>query len=137
MYWGYFVYLCQSNLAILKISNNKHLLDIIVFFAMWNWSPKREKRENHKNNSIYGSFITSLKLPLLKFFLNVFEGENERLSTSVGSLSSMSLNTTPVHIFQTTTSESPVPQMLMPPQPKICKVTKEFYTESKVHVLRS
>uniref|UniRef100_A0A8W8NHR5 Mif2/CENP-C cupin domain-containing protein n=1 Tax=Magallana gigas TaxID=29159 RepID=A0A8W8NHR5_MAGGI len=46
-------------------------------------------------------------------------GEHERLSTSVGSLSSMSLNTTPVHIFQTTTSESPVPQMLMPPQPKI------------------
>ncbi|XP_062578493.1 centromere protein C-like [Saccostrea cucullata] len=41
----------------------------------------------------------------------------EKQSLSMNSMYSM--NATPIHIFQTTTSESPVPQMLMPPKPKI------------------
>ncbi|XP_061182330.1 ankyrin repeat domain-containing protein 36A-like [Saccostrea echinata] len=41
----------------------------------------------------------------------------EKQSLSMNSVYSM--NATPIHIFQTTTSESPVPQVLMPPKPKI------------------
>lgn len=55
-----------------------------------------------------------------------FTEEQQRLSVSAGSLPSVSLNSTPVHIFQTTTSESPVPQVLMPSQPKICECIKSY-----------
>ena len=47
-----------------------------------------------------------------------FTEEQQRLSVSVGSLPSVSLNSTSVHIFQTTTSESPVLMCLCHYSPK-------------------